>query len=259
MKEVPGLVDDLERWLRAAMADVTPDPPPGLLDRIWQRRRRSLTRATVGFTAIAAVIAVAVPSAVHIAQHGAAGRHPVSASARRPAAAPGTVLLTCGMYDKQVITGGELGSKWQAESVQAGPVWFIHARRIAWGTSKRLADGKLTSVAGVIVAVRNGSVVEITTPPRARSHFRFLTHATSSGLYTLHDGVTGLTLAACPRGPLATGMPESWAAGLTLFYLPLGYVTDLTRCLPMEVATPPHWRPYRVRMLSLAGAKCGGG
>jgi hypothetical protein len=91
------------------------------------------------------------------------------------------------------------------------------------------------------VAVRNGATVEITTPPADWSRFRFLTRATPSGSYTLDDGVRAVTLVACPAYRVPAGIPPGYAPGLTLFYLPLGYVTDLTDCLPLQIAEPSAW------------------
>ena len=58
------------------------------------------------------------------------------------------------------------------------------------------------------------------------------------------DGAPGLTLSGCPAGPIGTGIPESYAPGLTIFWE--GYVTDLRGCIPVEVRTTPHSTPVRV-------------
>jgi hypothetical protein len=107
---------------------------------------------------------------------------------------------------------------------------------------ERLPDGRLRDVKGPILAVKNGITVEITTPPADRSRFRFLTRGHVTGTSTLSAGVSGLTVVACPYQRVQAGIPEAYAGGLTLFYLPLGYVTDLSGCLPLDIATPPKWQ-----------------
>jgi hypothetical protein len=201
-----------------------------------------------------AAVAIAVPSALYAAHRGPAEvRPPQTGRLALSGAAPGSELLTCGEYSDRAISGGELGAHWKAASVQAGPVWFVYAASGAWRSSQRLPDGRFRDVAGVVLAVRNGSTVEITAPPADRSRFRFLIRATSSGTYTLHDGVSGITLAACPGYPVPRGIPESYAAGLTLFYLPLGYVTDLAGCLSLDVALPPTWHARWTAHVSSGG------
>ena len=69
-----------------------------------------------------------------------------------------------------------------------------------------------------------------------------MTSKNASGTYTLRDGVAGITLIACQSYRVPPGTPEAYAAGLTLFSLPLGYVTDLAGCLPMQIRTPPSWQ-----------------
>lgn len=234
---------DLERWLRAAMRAVQQDPSPSLLSGVWQRRRDHIRRVRAGGVAAALAVAIAVPSVLYSAHRGAVdGGGPPAGQVTPAGAAPGSELLTCGAYSDRGITGGELGSHWKSASVHAGPVWFVYAGTGQWRSSQRLPDGRFRDMQGALLAIPNGSTVEITTPPADRSRFRFLTRRASSGSYTLHDGVPALTLAGCPRSPVAHGMPEAYAAGLTLFYLPLGYVADLGRCLPMEIATPPAWQ-----------------
>lgn len=236
-------MDDLERWLRSAMRAVHQEPSPNLLGGIWRRRRIHLRR--VGACSAAAVVAVAIaaPAVLYSTQRGAGNATgPVTGYTTPAGAAPGSELLKCPAYSIRAITGGELGAHWKSASVEAGPVWFVYAGSGAWRSSQRLPDGTYRDVAGVVLAVRNGTTVEITTPPADRSRLRFLSHETSSGGYTLSDGVAALTVVGCPSQPVGQGIPEGYAAGLTLFYLPLGYVTDLSGCLPLQIATPPSWR-----------------
>src|SRR5260370_7870243 len=55
-------MDDLERWLRAAMQDAAQDPPVNLLSGVWRRRRRHVRQVGVGAVAAVAAVAIAVPS-----------------------------------------------------------------------------------------------------------------------------------------------------------------------------------------------------
>jgi hypothetical protein len=245
-------MDDLERWLRSAMQAAQQEPSPNLLSGIWRRRRDHLRRAGASGAAAVVAIAIAVPSLLYSAQHGAPRRNPIAGQTGPVAAAPGSELVKCGAYSDRGITGGELGAHWKSASVQAGPVWFVYERSF-WRSSQRLPDGRFRDVPGTLLAVRDGTTVEVTTPPADHSRFRFLTRETSTGTYTLRDGVSGLTLAACPSYPVPPGTPEAYAAGLTLFYLPLGYVTDLGGCLPLQIATPPSWQVRWTVQLSRHG------
>jgi hypothetical protein len=245
-------MDDLERWLRRAMRAVHQEPSPNLLHGIWQRRRNHLRRVGACSAAALVAVAIAVPAVLYSAQPGATA--PVTGYRTPAGAAPGSELLKCPAYSIRGITGGELGAHWKSASLEAGPVWFVYAGNGAWRSSPRLADGTYRDVAGVVLAVRNGTTVEITTPPADRSRFRFLTSETSSGTYTLDDGAPGLTLVGCPSQPAGQGIPAGYAAGLTLFYLPLGYVTDLGSCLPLQIATPPSWRVRWTAHLAARGS-----
>jgi hypothetical protein len=230
-------MDDLERWLRTQMQAATLDSAPDLLTGVWQRRRTHLRRTAAAAAAALAAVAIAVPSVLASTtghRTGPATGTPVAV------AAPGSELLKCGADGKRGISGGELSGNWRAASLQLGPVWFVYASNGGWRSSQRLPSGKLRAVEGVVVAIKNGTTAEISTGQPNR--FRFLTAETASGRYTLGDGVASLTLVACPRDQITSGIPPAYAAGLTLFYLPLGYVTTLTGCLPVQIRTPPSWR-----------------
>ena len=231
-------MDDLERWLRATMQAATQDPPRNLVTGVWRRRRTHLRRAGAGGAAALAAIAIAVPSVLASTTSGP--RTGPAAGTATPAAAPGSELLKCGAYGDRGISGGVLSAHWKAASIQAGPVWFVYARDGWWRSSHRLPDGRLRGVGGVILAIRNGSTAEITTAQPGR--FRFMTSRNASGIYTLRDGVAGITLVGCQSYQVRHGIPEADAAGLTLFYLPLGYVTDLSGCLLMQIRTPLSWQ-----------------
>jgi hypothetical protein len=236
-------MDDLERWLRTAMQAAEQRPSASLLPGIWRRRRAYLRRTGTVSAAAAVAIAIAVPSVLHAT----GGRHaqptrPLATASATPSAAPGSELLKCGDYSERGITGGQLDARWQAASVRVGPVWIVFARTGGWRSSQRLPNGRFRAVGGPIVAVKNGVTVEVTTPQADWSRFRFLTRSGASGSYTLRDGVRGLTLVGCPSSSIPAGMPAGYAPGFTLFYLPLGYVTDLTGCVPLRIAEPPSWR-----------------
>jgi hypothetical protein len=245
-------MDDLERWLRSAMRAVRQEPSSNLLAGIWRRRRNHLRLVGACSAAAVVAVAIAVPAVVYSARPGATS--PVSGYTTPAGAAPGSALLRCPTYSDRGITGGELDAHWKSASVEAGPVWFVYAGTGAWRSSQRLPDGTYRDVAGVVLAVRNGTTVEITTPSADRSRFRFLTRETRSGSYRLSDGVPGLTLVSCPSQPVAHGLPEAYAAGLTLFYLPVGYVTNLSGCLPLQIATPPSWRMRWTALLPADGS-----
>jgi hypothetical protein len=247
-------MDDLERWLRAAMRAAEQPPSPSLLPGIWQRRRTHLRRTRAWSAAALVVAAIAVPSVLHAtAGRSAQPPRPQASEAATPSAAPGSELLRCGAYSDRGITGGELDAHWQSASVHVGPVWFVFARNGGWGSSARLANGRLGNVGGAIVAVKNGVTVEISAPPADWSRFRFLTRASTSNGYTLADGVRGLTLVGCPSYRVFPGIPPGYAPGFTLFYLPLGYITNLKGCVPMQIAEPPSWRVRWTAELSVHG------
>jgi hypothetical protein len=166
-----------------------------------------------------------------------------------PSAAPGTVLRDC-----QSNNSGTLGSNWKADSVHAGPVWFIYARpKSNPPPSQRLTVGKLT-VSAMVIAVSNGRTAVVTAAPAVGGRFRFLASFHSGGNpYTLAEGAPGLTLAGCPAGPIGTDIAESYAPGLTMFWQ--GYVTDLRGCIPLEVRTSPASQPIRVALPAANGGR----
>jgi hypothetical protein len=245
-------MDDLEHWLRATMEAATQEPPRNLLTGVWRRRRAHLQRVGAGAAAALAAIAIAVPSVLASTTSARTGSATAPAT---PSAAPGSELLKCGAYSDRGISGGELSAHWKAESIQAGPVWLVYAREDSWRSSQRLAGGRLRDVAGVVLAIRNGSTAEITTAQP--SQFRFITRRSASGTYALRDGVAGITLVGCPSYQIPPGIPEADAAGLTLFYLPLGYITDRTGCLPMQIRAPSSWQVRWTADIALHGT-CGG-
>jgi hypothetical protein len=243
---------DFERWLRAAMAAATEPPPAGLLDGIRRRHRRHLRRVGAACLAAVAAAGISVPLATRGVLAGSAKPAATSPGVPTgtPTGAPGTVLRDC-----QSNNNGTLGSDWQAQSVHAGPVWFIYMRpKNTARSSQRLVTGKLTASA-MVIAVSNGRAAVVTAAPATRGRFRFLAHFNNDGSpYTLAEGAPGLTLAGCPAGPAGTDIPASYAPGLTMFWE--GYVTDLQGCIPLEVRTSSASQPIRV-ILPAPGGGCG--
>jgi len=254
---------DFERRLRAAMAAAAEPPPAGLLDGIRRRHRRHVRRVSAACVAVVAAAGIAAPLVTRGILTGPAGTGPATPTATSPAvilpaalptstptAAPGTVLRDC-----QSNNNGTLGSNWQADSVHAGPVWFIYARpKSNPAASQRLAAGKLTASA-MVIAVSNGRTAMVTAAPAVGGRFRFLANFNSGGKpYTLNEGAPGLTLVGCPAGPAGTGIPASYAPGLTMFWE--GYVTDVRGCIPLEVHSSPASQPIRVRLPAADGG-CG--
>ena len=244
---------DFEHRLRAAMAAAAEPAPAGLLDGIHRRHRRHVRRLA---TACIALLAVGIAGTLvtrGILASGLAGRGPggTGPAAAGPAVSqaavpsstatggPGTVLRNC-----MSSNGGTVGSNWKAQSVHAGPVWFIYARPATPWPSHRLVVGK-TRASAMVIAVRNGRRAVVTAPPSLGGRFRFLAAFNSSGTpYTLSEGAPGLTLAGCPASQVGHHIPAGYAPGLTMFWE--GYVTDLRGCIPLEVRASPGSHPVRV-------------
>jgi hypothetical protein len=164
----------------------------------------------------------------------ARGPSPVGPPVRRAA---GTVLREC-----QDANNGQISRHWRAQSLHAGPVWFVYAKVPGvWSGSRPLPHGRLGGQAGVI-AIRAGqrAVVRVTGPARAR--FRFLPGFDSNDVYTLRGGLPGLTLGGCP-------------GVLTMFWQ--GYVSSVG-CVPLVVRALPHGRPVQAT-LSASGRPCTAG
>jgi hypothetical protein len=161
----------------------------------------------------------------------APGPSPVGPPVRRAA---GTVLRDC-----RDANNGQISRHWRAQSLHAGPVWFVYAKVAGvWSGSRPLPHGRLGGQAGVI-AIRAGqrAVVRVTGPARAR--FRFLPGFDSSDVYTLRGGLPGLTLGGC-------------LGVFTMFWQ--GYVSSVG-CVPLVVRALPHGRPVQVT-LSASGRPC---
>jgi hypothetical protein len=254
---------DLERRLRAAMAASAGPAPAGLLDGIHRRHRRHNRRIAVACAAIVALgVAgtlitrgvLASPAGTGPPAAGPVATGPAVIPSATPSStatgAPGTVLRDCQSSD-----GGTLGRGWKAQSIHAGPVWFMYERpRGTVPPGHRLSTGKVRG-SGMVIAVENGHTAVVSAAPELGGRFRFLASFNSGGQpYTLAEGAPGLTLAGCPAGPAGTRIPEIYAPGLTLFWE--GYVTDLRGCVPVQVRASPASQPIRVT-LAAGGGRCG--
>jgi len=141
--------------------------------------------------------------------------------------APGTVLRDC-----RTTNGGQFSGPWRAQSVHAGPVWFIFGREPgAWVMQHPVMHGRVATGAGAI-AIEAGrrAVVRVVGPRGVRFHF--LAAFNGSNGYTWRDGEPGLTLGGCP-------------GQLTVFWE--GYIT-LLKCVPLVVQPLPHGRPVHIAL-----------
>jgi hypothetical protein len=248
-------MNDFERRLRAAMhgaAEQWSDEQrsaeqrtgqqmsASLLSGIRRRHRRHVRRLGAGCVAVAAAIVVAVPPVTHTlwvgsgqAGHGPAGRvvapgttspgsaTPTASPAPSPTTAPGTVLRGC-----DSANWGSLPSNWRAGSLEAGPVWFVYDRphgyvREGGSYSKASAihTGGAPRVGVMIVEVAFGATAVIEVDRASQPYFRLLSgFYRGGGSYSLRDGVTGLTLASCPRGTPAgpNGLVTDYYLGFML-------------------------------------------
>src|ERR1700733_7835962 len=151
-------MDDLERWLRAQMQAATADAPLNLLPGVWRRRRTHLRRVGAGAVAALAAVGIAVPTVLASTTGGPRTGPAIPPAVAGPA--PGSELLKCGSSSVRGVSGGELSWRWKPASGQAGSVWLVGARSGAWQSSRRVPDGRLRAVTGIIVAGRNGRNAE---------------------------------------------------------------------------------------------------
>jgi hypothetical protein len=243
-------MDEIERRLRAAMIGAAGPAPAALLASIYQRHsryRQRRRRAAVGYAALAAAVALAVPPIGHALRHHALPGVPHTGSSATPGrstasdAAPGTMLLTC-----NDANWGQLESNWRAVSLKAGPLWFVGAREkdgYAHHSSYRMhrhPDHAYRGLRGevMIVEVADGATVTMKPVPPARPYFRFYSGFNGPSPYNLPAGDTGFTFSACPRS-------EAGPNGqVTDFYL--GYAIKAGQAAAVDIWTRPSARPIQV-------------
>jgi hypothetical protein len=243
----------------AATAAAAEPAPAGLLDGIHRRHRRHVRRVA---TACVAVLAAGIAGTVVMrgilaaGPAGPAGRSPggsgpvatglAAVPSSTATGAPVAVLRDC-----QSANGGTLGSNWKAQSVHAGPVWFIYARPATPSPSPRLAVGK-TRASAMVIAIRNGHTAVVTAAPSLGGRFRFLSVLNTNWTgVALSEGTPRITLAGCPAVQAGHRIPARYAPGLTMFWE--GYVTDLRGCIPLDVRASPGSHPVRVTIAATDG------
>jgi hypothetical protein len=199
----------------------------------------------------AAIAMIAVTAAVIITGHGG-HRRPrpggpstaAAAPARTPAAAPGTLLLTC-----DFATAGFLGKDWRAGSLKAGPLWLVSGRQFAHlprsglrraGPAIRRPHRRQAVV--MIVEVSDGSTVVIQAPGRSRPYFRFVDGFNGPAGNPLPAGDTGFTLSSCPNGDTGPNGP------VTDFRL--GFFIEPGRAAPVDIRASASAHPIRLLFTS---------
>jgi hypothetical protein len=218
------------------------------LDEISQGPRRDFRlrsgRWLAGVAAAGLIAAITM-----LVLSGGGGRHAASppggptalaAPGRSPAAAPGTVLLTC-----DSANWGQLGPDWRAGSLRAGPLWFVDGRHLGYvhygswqGAATAVHRHGKFHFAVMIVEVTSGSTVVMKPAVAARPYFRFVDGFGPGTGHQLPAGDTGFTFAACPRG---TPGPDGQ---VTDFYL--GYSIKTGSAALVEVRPSAMPRPIRV-------------
>jgi len=239
-------MDEIERRLRSAMMAAAEPAPPGLLASIYRRHRRHRRRARVGYLAIAAALALAVPPIQHGLLGGPPPGTPPAGTTVTPGVSPaapathGTLMLTCN--DAAL---GQLQSKWRTVSLKAGPLWFVFGRQegyVHYGNFRphRHVSRHVGNHSGevMIVEVENGRTVTMKPAPGAQSYFRFYDGFNGPTPNRLPARDTGFTFTACPRSDAGPN------GRVTDFYL--GFSIKPGRAAPVDISTPASGRPIRV-------------
>lgn len=229
------------------------------LDEISQEPKRDFRLPSWRWLVAAAAACVIAATAALVVTGG--GRHHAAASpgtsalpsarGRSPAAAPGTVLLTCAS-----ATRGQLGPDWRAQSLRAGPLWFADSRQTGYvhnGVPRTAAHATqrpgLDHLVVMIVEVASGSTVVMKPAASARSYLRFVNGFHPGGSNQLPAGDSGFTFVSCPRG-------HAGANGrVTDFYL--GFSIQAGHAAGVEVWPSASSRPIRVTF-TCPGSICAG-
>ncbi len=172
-------------------------------DLRWPSRRWAAAAAATGLIAAAVTLFVTSGGGRHTPRPPGA---PAVAAAPSPAAAPGTLLLTC-----DSANWGQLPSDWRAHSLRAGPLWFVSYDhppgyvRLGGLHGPWRTAGRRDELGGgvMIVEVTDGSTAVMKPAAAARPYFRFLDGFHSGGGNPLPHGDAGFTFSSCPRGPMA--------------------------------------------------------
>jgi hypothetical protein len=155
---------------------------------------------------------------------------------RRPAAAPGTVLMTCDM-----TVAGALDPDWRATSLRVGTLWLVGGRQIGFVRLGRAPHAGRTPTSGsepsapgqMLVHVDAGSAVVMRPAAGSRSYFQFWDDPSGGSYHLL--GNKGFTFVPCPGGPLPPDAP-------TDFYN-VGYAIAPGHTASVEVWTSASARP----------------
>jgi hypothetical protein len=221
---------DFERRISDALHAAADSARPGgnLTGRIIRRHRRHRLRQAAGGAAVIALV-VAVPLSVPALRPGGHGLLAAPTAAR-----PGTALQDC----RDQFVDGSYGPGWQADSLRAGPLWFVQARpAYVTGSTGPRPFGALP------VIIRDGGYAAVTVAGSSRGTFRFLYGpGTTRDSYTLRDGSAGVTFAACDPGHDESGYP-----GYTVFW-GLFIVARFPACVSLDVWTMHARQPIRVTL-----------
>ncbi len=222
------------------------------MDDISAGRTNFLRRPAVRWVTGAVAAGVVAAAAIVIATSGGGASRPprpstaAAAAAPSPTAAPGTLLLGCGSAN-----WGKLASGWQAQSLRAGPLWFVGARRTGYvhypgtgGDRLTIARHHAPTVGVMILEVADGSTVIIRPAAGSRRYFRFLDGFDGTAGNRLPDGDTGFTFSPCRTAGHGDNGP------VTDYYL--GFSLKTGHTAPVDVMTSPSARPIRLIFTSPA-------
>ena len=223
------------------------------MDDISAGRTSFLRRPAVRWVTGAVAAGVVAAAATVIATSGGGPARPPrhrSTAAAAPApsasAAPGTLLLGCGSAN-----WGKLASGWRAQSLRAGPLWFVGARQTGYvhypasGRDRLTAQRHRAPTVGVmIVEVADGSTVVIRPAAGSRRYLRFLDGFNGTAGNRLPDGDTGFTFSPCRTAGAGDNGP------VTDYYL--GFSLAAGHTAPVNVMTSSAARPIRLIFTSPA-------
>lgn len=219
------------------------------MDEISQGPKREFRLPSRRWLVAAAAVGLIAATTTLVLTSGGGGRRaaapPIRSAVRSiprpsPTAAPGTVLLSCASAAQ-----GQLGPDWRAESLQAGPLWFVDGRQFGYVHSgDPLGAGRAFQRRGtlhlmvMVVEVKSGSVVVMKPAAAARPYFRFLNGFHPGGGNELPANDSGFTFISCPRGHVGPN------GQVTDFYL--GFSIQAGHAAVVDIWTSASGRPIRV-------------